>query len=62
MPGPHGLGQEVPCTSRAPTRFSKSVPLFAHLSKRALRDVTRLATTIDVEAGRVFIEEGDSGT
>jgi CRP-like cAMP-binding protein len=39
----------------------KSVPLFAHLSKRALRDVTRLATTIDVEAGRIFIEEGDAG-
>jgi len=39
----------------------KSVPLFANLSKRALRDVTGLATTIDVDAGRTFIEEGDAG-
>jgi CRP/FNR family transcriptional regulator, cyclic AMP receptor protein len=38
-----------------------SVPLFSHLSKRALREVAGLATTIDVDAGRAFIEEGDSG-
>lgn len=39
----------------------ESVPLFAGLSKRARRDVAGLATTIDVEAGRTFIEEGDDG-
>ena len=39
----------------------ESVPLFAGLSKRARRELAGLATTIDVEAGRTFIEEGEAG-
>lgn len=42
-------------------KFLGSVPLFSHLSRRALRDVAGLATPVDVAAGRSFIEEGDAG-
>lgn len=44
-----------------PDQVLRTVPLFAHLSKRALRDVAGIATTIDVAAGRTFIEQGEAG-
>lgn len=44
-----------------PEQVLGTVPLFAQLSRRALRDVGGLATTIDVDAGRTFIQEGDAG-
>lgn len=37
------------------------VPLFRDLSKRHLRQVAGLATTIDGQAGKVLIREGQAG-
>jgi CRP/FNR family cyclic AMP-dependent transcriptional regulator len=39
----------------------RSVPLFAELSKEELKEVVRLVDEVDVDAGRVLIEEGATG-
>jgi CRP/FNR family cyclic AMP-dependent transcriptional regulator len=39
----------------------RSVPLFAELSDRELKEVVRLADEVDVDAGRVLIREGATG-
>ena len=47
-------------TSSAEQFFAK-VPLFAGLPKRYLRRLGSLVSVVDVEAGRVFIREGETG-
>ena len=39
----------------------KQVPLFARLGSHELEEVGRLATEVDVEAGRPLMTEGESG-
>lgn len=37
------------------------IPLFSRLSKKQLAEVAKLMTTVDIEAGRELIRQGESG-
>lgn len=41
--------------------FLKKVPLFSNLSQRHLKEIAKHADQIQVEAGRVLVQEGKTG-
>src|SRR5438093_8247117 len=65
------MGQTARCTSESPggpmdrhgwiDERLASVPLFANLDKKHLRQISSLATPIDVPEGKALTKEGDIG-